>query len=119
MKAKRGLTAVYRNLVKTRALLAERASWIKGEEERKTIGPSGKVEKVQYCLLGALRKADGAGEQDAMRLIGDVAVSLYPKRASHVSRNAKIFTFNDHNDTRHSQVLRVLDAAIKEVSTDG
>lgn len=101
-----------------RARLATPERWTKEKNARNAVGEgttSTSPDAVCWCLYGALRcalpriptLADYSLEQDAEDLISQ-AMRDYPQTPTLRG----ISYFNDHADTKHTDVLAVLDIAI-------
>lgn len=73
-----------------------------------------------YCLLGALysivfNELPDENERKFRTLIGNVIKVAYPDRRRYkdIMTDEIIVNFNDHPDTTHDDVMRVLDIAIE------
>lgn len=91
-------------------------SWIQGNFARttpagRTIGPSAPGANC-WCLVGAIIRADADADglearDQAYQFVVLAAQELFPKRIGI----SGIPVFNDHPDTTHADVLRVLNRA--------
>lgn len=73
-----------------------------------------------YCLLGALysvclNELSEKNERKFRNLISNVIKVAYPDRRRHkdIMTDEIIVNFNDHLDTTHNDIMRVLDIAIE------
>lgn len=123
MKAKREETEVG-FLRKVRKLLAKPGAWIQGSEAKDKKGadvfPQTKG-AVKFCLIGAVHRVDGPKEKEGTAIIEEAIAELYPQHAetSHMWPGGTeiievdIPSFNDAEQTKKKDVLKVLDKAIE------
>lgn len=74
-----------------------------------------------YCALGAIKKADGPGEEGAITLIKQAIRIFTGKTPFKRPENAKlrhIFEFNDSKDTTKEDVLAAFDKALELAQTE-
>jgi len=104
---KRMRQAVLRNLTKARALIE--SGWVKGTEHRIRYDGT-----HAYCMIGAIKKADGSGEARAMKIVGDIAAQMFPRRNNAVLSYgaSRIWRVNDSRSTKKDDVLAIFDKAI-------
>ena len=94
-----------------RALIDTPEKWTKGNYARDESGRPTPYESdgaCQFCAVGAVKRAampaDLSAAWRAEDLLSDTAWGMY---------NMTIVSFNDRADTKHAQVLKVYDKAIK------
>ena len=81
--------------------------WIKRSEKRKQYDGS-----YAYCAIGAVKQADGPGEQAALSVLG-VVMSTARKPTKNSSKSqSRIFTKNDSGLTTFADVRRYFQKAI-------
>ena len=125
------MTVTQLDLVKgTRQILSDPHAWFKGNFYGKWIGkeqmPCQKGEAECFCLRGAISvAADNVGMRPVEKFVTDsqfakagdalmgAARALFPERCGLASL---VETFNDHPDTTHEDVLKVLDRTIETLS---
>lgn len=124
--------AALKNLKGTRKLLSNKERWGTGNFEIRfeenpdydCNDPDDSLEKIElklpkYCLIGATEKIDGPGEILADRLLlyaigqpfwdEDSGVDDFSTRDDTES----VQNFNDDDDTKHRDILKLLDRSIK------
>jgi hypothetical protein len=121
-------------LHKAKELLKDKNNWCQGIEHRVVMAsvcfPSAIRYAHQYCLVGAIRKVSDyeykANEEFnffnsrimAYTKIMDAANKLFGQRLKHLGGDripeSNVPGFNDHRDTKHEDVVAVLDEAIRE-----
>ena len=91
-------------LIAMRELLSDPKRWCKGAYARDASGKPTENTKTacSHCLSGALHSVDGATEAVVWAIAGALP------RGYH-----NVPAFNDAPETTHSDILRVLDAAIE------
>lgn len=65
-----------------------------------------------FCALGAIKKADGPGENAAEEFLADAIHSLTHKGKRRSHAEIKVYTFNDRKETTHEMILDAFDRAI-------
>ncbi len=116
-KMQRGLLSTLRKIRKT---IETPEKWLKEDFE----------EDGRYCVIGAVQKVDGSLENEAAKAI---ALSLRGEWALSANKKAKllktdidsaqdddfmdpVYSFNDAKDTKHRQVLALLDRASRNIA---
>lgn len=101
-------------LLRARSIIAEEKNWTKGCYARTGSGDEISphlASASSFCALGAIRRAAGENTQchgaAAHRALHGAALQLYFTRIG-----TSVPEFNDHNSTRHADVLEVFDHAI-------
>lgn len=98
-------------LKKARALLDNPAKWCQGAFARAKngnhIGPETKG-AVQWCAVGAVRKVAGGPSADSIH------EALHELNAS-IRGGDSIMVYNDGENRKHAQVLKVFDRAIERL----
>jgi hypothetical protein len=105
-------------LQKARALIENPESWIKRAFFKRPLVKSGPnkgrenyhAKPIGFCALGALRTADGPGEQKATETLAQAITELYYKTKPQ-SRDQRIYSFND-NKAKHETMLAAFDRAL-------
>lgn len=90
-------------LRKTKALIARPRNWCKGIRQMKSTDG-----RNQYCLIGAIHTAANGTPW------GNYTIDIIRAKdlLSLFTEPANIVAFNDSNDTKHKDVMLILDAAI-------
>jgi hypothetical protein len=111
------------DLIATREVLADKERWTKGAFGRDALGgPTSSLEAdaVCYCFFGGVDVATQGHFGRALEVreaVAPILLELFPTR-KHDTGTAfapswLMTQFNDHQDTKHADVLLVLDTAIE------
>ena len=118
---------ILQNLKEVRALLSKPESWIKGYYARDLQGEGVLAESGVrkdfpcFCLLGAIRAV--CGHTDGSKSYGESpsatinAINRYAtdNLRGHVGRFFSLPEYNDDPDTKHEDILNLLDGTIRSL----
>ncbi|MES0134491.1 hypothetical protein NKJ88_05940 [Mesorhizobium sp. M0016] len=100
-------------LIAARARIAEPENWLQGHFARTATGKAvlpADPKATCFCLVGTLRADDTPDDPAFSSLVAFVTkIILHRFKGRFINAPA----FNDHKDTTHAGVLRVLDIAIE------
>lgn len=104
-------------LQQIRELLSDEKRWTKEASARDSKGISvnpNRLRAVRWCLHGACTKVarDLPDNSDVIRMLDDEAKAMFPDRNKY-GVNLHFILVNDHPDTTHADVIKVLDKAIE------
>jgi hypothetical protein len=106
--------------MKISEVLTDESKWTKGHYAINTDGDvisAMAPEAVQYCFIGAIRKAAGDDWEAKIKQAHTIATSLgYIHPDSHEPFGSLI-CFNDNPDTTWDQVKKIIELTDKEVTT--
>lgn len=106
------MNSVAETLRAARAKIADPDHWTKGYFARPAKRSAVEVEPTDpsagaWCALGALKAVDGPYEHAAVYLLAEAIEGRVGAHENHV------WQFNDREGTRHRDILRKFDQAIK------
>jgi hypothetical protein len=111
------LTKSRRNAIATlteaRRLLKRSKGWVKNRYFSYNPTPEDPA-FFAYCSIGAINKADGPGEEQAIIFLGKAVTKLTGKET--MTHQSRVIDFNDSKETKKKDVLAAFDAAIKLAS---
>lgn len=112
------MTSTLKVLVSARKLLSDPAHWTRGDLAHDAAGDSidpRSEDAVCWCVMGAVQKFSlGAGYQgDALSLVYSVVGGI----SEFYDELNAVPEFNDSPATTHTDILRVLDAAIERAQS--
>lgn len=98
-------------LRRARKLVKNPSNW--GKDSFKQNGRDAKGRPaVQYCIIGAVREADGPGENVATTLLRRAIAQTFRKNRKNM-RLDEVYNFNDSKKREHADILRAFDAALE------
>lgn len=112
-------TEAIKTLTKARALVEK--GWVKGYEHidaGELNWLTNEISPVEsYCAIGAIRKADGPGEESAFDLIRQAIGDLFYGGKKRVGESG-ILRFNDRKKTTKEDVVAAFDKALELAQTE-
>jgi hypothetical protein len=109
--SKREIRAALTNLKKARRLIARKGGFVKGTFNSNY--NTAKQRPESFCTVGAIKQADGPGEESAKLIVGEAIRDLYyPKRKTPLDEG-RIFTFNDSKKRTQEEVVAAFDKAVQ------
>ena len=98
-------------LRRARKLVKNPSNW--GKDSFKQHGRNAKGQPVmQYCIIGAMKEADGPGEFVGTEILRRAIARTFRKNRKNM-RLDEVYNFNDSKKREHADILRAFDAALE------